>query len=165
MILHRYPSFNKPVKNKEELLFQVGCRLFTANPVFSQHTNGQKFKVCFLLFLKWNIYFYKHKHFKMERFMPSSGAFCATVFAPITFPPSNVLVFRQCSPEKLQLIAKGIVLDSNPDRIILKRVRLSGHPFKVNKRTAVVRYMFFNRGLFFIYFIIYFLFFRRYRVV
>lgn len=97
--------------------------------------------------------------------MPSSGAFCATVFAPITFPPSNVLVFRQCSPEKLQLIAKGIVLDSNPDRIILKRVRLSGHPFKVNKRTAVVRYMFFNRGLFFIYFIIYFLFFRRYRVV
>uniref|UniRef100_A0A1I8C088 Pre-rRNA-processing protein TSR1 homolog n=1 Tax=Meloidogyne hapla TaxID=6305 RepID=A0A1I8C088_MELHA len=125
MILHRYPSFNLPVKNKEELLFQVGCRLFTANPVFSQHTNGQKFK--------------------MERFMPSSGAFCATVFAPITFPPSNVLVFRQCSPEKLQLIAKGIVLDSNPDRIILKRVRLSGHPFKVNKRTAVVRYMFFNR--------------------
>nr|CAD2203053.1 unnamed protein product [Meloidogyne enterolobii] len=80
--------------------------------------------------------------------MPSSGAFCATVFAPITFPPSNVLVFRQCSPEKLQLIAKGIVLDSNPDRIILKRVRLSGHPFKVNKRTAVVRYMFFNREWF-----------------
>jgi pre-rRNA-processing protein TSR1 len=82
----------------------------------------------------------------MERFMPSSGAFCATVFAPITFPPSNVLVFRQNSQDKLQLIAKGIVLDTNPDRIILKRVRLSGHPFKVNKRTAVVRYMFFNRG-------------------
>ena len=79
--------------------------------------------------------------------MPTSGAFCATTFAPIIFPPVNVAVFRQNSADALELVAHGIVLDSNPDRIVLKRAVLSGHPCKVNKRSAVVRYMFFNRGL------------------
>jgi len=124
VVLTRHPSFKDPVKNKEQLIFQIGCRRFETNPLFSQHTNGRKFK--------------------MERFMPNKGAFCATFYAPITFPPSTVLVFRR-SQEKLQLIASGVVLDMNPDRIILKRVVLSGHPFKVNKRTAVIRYMFFNK--------------------
>jgi len=33
----------------------------------------------------------------------------------------------------------------NPDRIIAKRVVLSGYLFKVMKHSAVVRFMFFNR--------------------
>ena len=86
----------------------------------------------------------------MERFMPKEGQFCATFYAPITFPPATVLVFKKEGENSdaggLQLIASGIVLDMDPDRIVLKRVVLSGHPFKVNKRAAVVRYMFFNRG-------------------
>lgn len=71
----------------------------------------------------------------------------ATVFAPVIFPPSPVLAFHEDAKGKLRLVAFGGVLNLNPDRIVLKRVVLSGHPFRIYRRHAVVRYMFFNRGL------------------
>lgn len=85
----------------------------------------------------------------MERFMLSEGVFCASIFAPIIFPPSTVLVFKYDQHGILNFIASGNVLDINPDRIIIERIVLSGHPFKVNNRLAIVRYMFYNKGFFY----------------
>ncbi|VDK49588.1 unnamed protein product [Anisakis simplex] len=122
VVLKKHPSCKHPILNKQKLIFHIGYRRFEVKPIFSQHTNGDKFK--------------------MERFMPSHGAFVASFIAPIMYPPAPVLVFRE---DTKQFVASGGVLNINPDRIILKRVVLSGHPFKILRRHAVVRYMFFNR--------------------
>lgn len=49
-------------------------------------------------------------------------------------------------PDNLRITAWGSVLPVNgaSSRLIIKRVLLSGHPFKVHRRKAIVRFMFFN---------------------
>ncbi|PIK34033.1 hypothetical protein BSL78_29143 [Apostichopus japonicus] len=124
--IKRHFTSEEPIKSKERLIFQVGYRRFSACPIFSEHTVGNRQKY--------------------ERFLPKdTSVVVATVYAPICFPPSSVLVFKENSSGLHALVATGTTLGSNPDRIVVKRAVLSGHPFKIINRTAVVRYMFFNR--------------------
>ncbi|XP_035198759.1 pre-rRNA-processing protein TSR1 homolog [Oxyura jamaicensis] len=124
-LVRRHPTSGEPVRAKEELIFHCGFRRFRASPLFSQHTSADKHK--------------------LERFLRPDAALVVTVYAPITFPPASVLLFKQRSNGMHDLIATGSLLAVDPDRIIIKRLVLSGHPFKIFTKTAVVRYMFFNR--------------------
>ncbi|CAN7989115.1 unnamed protein product [Ixodes hexagonus] len=121
----RYPGFTEPIKSKERLVFHVGYRRFATCPIFSAHTNGDK-----------------HKY---ERFLRSDTVSVATMFAPIIFPPVSAVVFKEGPGGEHHLVGSGAVLGANPDRVVVKRAVLSGHPFKINRKSAVVRYMFFNR--------------------
>ncbi|KAL4223073.1 ribosome biogenesis protein tsr1 [Mactra antiquata] len=125
IVLRKSPDVSRPIKSKDKLIFQIGYRRFSACPIFSQHTNANKHK--------------------FERFLPQDTAVVATMYAPISFPPAPVLVFQERPFGGFELVAKGSLLSVDPDRIITKRVVLSGYPFKINKKSCVVRYMFFNR--------------------
>ncbi|XP_077397944.1 pre-rRNA-processing protein TSR1 homolog [Festucalex cinctus] len=125
LLVRRHPSNTEPIKSKEELVIHCGFRRFRASPIFSQHTSADKHK--------------------MERFLRPDAPTVVSVYAPITFPPTGVLLFKQRDDGVQDLVATGSLLSCDPRRIVLKRIVLSGHPFKINRRSAVVRYMFFNR--------------------
>ncbi|KAM9318836.1 pre-rRNA-processing protein TSR1 homolog [Pholidichthys leucotaenia] len=125
VLVRRHPSNTEPIRSKEELVFHCGFRRFRASPIFSQHTSADKHK--------------------MERFLRPDTPTVVSVYAPITFPPAGVLLFKQRDDGIQDLVAAGSLLSCDPQRVVLKRIVLSGHPFKINKRSAVARYMFFNR--------------------
>jgi pre-rRNA-processing protein TSR1 len=118
-----------PLKSKDRLIFNIGARRFSACPIFSQHTAGDK-----------------HKY---ERFFRPQTVVVASVYCPIVYPPTPVLVFNDDISKDGQichtLIATGTVHRVDPDRVVCKKVVLSGHPFKIHRRSAVIRYMFFDR--------------------
>jgi len=56
-----------------------------------------------------------------------------------------VMMFKpDLTTGKLRLIGKGSVSEENCNKIILKKIVLTGYPVKIQKKKAVVRYMFFN---------------------
>ncbi|KAJ8680319.1 hypothetical protein QAD02_016106 [Eretmocerus hayati] len=124
VLLKRTSNSDLPIKSKERLIFQCGFRRFSACPIFSQHTNGNKHK--------------------FERFFQPNSIAVASMFAPVHFPPCPVLCYLEKRDGSMELIATGSVLSVNPSRLVIKRVILSGHPFRVHKRSAVVRFMFYN---------------------
>ena len=115
-----------PVKSKDVLTIRCGWRTWQAKPVFSQN----------------NLNCDKHK---FERFMPQKGAFfAATFFGPVTYSPCPVLVFREREDRPRELVAVGSMIGADADRIVVKRVILTGYPVRVHKRHATVKYMFYN---------------------
>jgi len=118
------------IKSKDVLTFRCGWRTWKARPVFSQN----------------NLNCDKHK---FERFLPTGGAFfAASVFGPVTYTPCPVLVFREknlvAGVQKRELVAIGSMMGADADRIVVKRIILTGYPVRVHKRHATVKYMFYD---------------------
>jgi pre-rRNA-processing protein TSR1 len=119
-----------PIKSKDVLTFRCGWRTWKARPVFSQN----------------NLNCDKHK---FERFLPTGGAFfAASVFGPVTYTPCPILVFRErddaVGAQKRELVAVGSMMGADADRIVVKRIVLTGYPVRVHKRHATVKYMFYD---------------------
>ncbi|GEM09392.1 ribosome biogenesis protein tsr1 [Rhodotorula toruloides] len=142
--IQRNTENSDTVRSKDPLVLQQGFRRFAINPIFSQHTvrNGGRGS--------------NNVH-KFERFLRHGiNASIGTAYMPITFgsnSPSLLLRVpttsaddEHASPDQhVHLIGTGTLLSSDPTRITAKRVILTGHPFKVHKKTATIRYLFFNR--------------------
>ncbi|MCL4134959.1 UNVERIFIED_CONTAM: hypothetical protein GTU68_007725, partial [Idotea baltica] len=125
LVLKSHPLGHlRPIKAKERLVFHIGVRRFSNAPIFSEHSNGNKHK--------------------FSRFFHPGQTVVASMFAPVCYPPCPVSVYRERADGAQDLVASGSVLSADPNRIICKRTVLSGHPFKVNRKSAVIRYMFFN---------------------
>jgi len=120
----RHPTFEGIVKSKDPLIIHTGFRSLVARPIYSQPSPGNKHK--------------------FERFF-QAGRSIATIYGPIQYPPSPALFFRDNGPGHVpSLVATGTLQSVNPKRVVVKRIILTGSPYKINKRHATIRYMFFN---------------------
>lgn len=119
------------IKSKDAVVLHCGFRKFVIHPIYSANTRGGSNNV-----------------HKAERFLQQGRSTIATAYAPIQYGPAPVLMFKynenESADEFPTLIATGSLLNMDTKRIIAKKIVLTGHPFKINRKSAVIRYMFFN---------------------
>ena len=132
----RNTEFEGDIRSKDPLIVQLGFRRFAINPLWSQNTQGNGGKGAN------NV----HKFERYLRHGPTGSV--ATTYLPITFGSNVPAILFQIPPEgpsELNLVGTGSLLSVDPTRIVAKRIILTGHPYKVHKKTATIRYMFFNQ--------------------
>lgn len=146
----RNTEYESPIKSKDSLVLCLGPRRLRVRPIYSQHdlaNNGKRGTN--------NIH-------KFERYLRGGPGVVsvATIFGPVTFGGANVptILLRERtedgesgydqrgvgSAQMPHLVGMGSLLDADPTRINAKRIILTGHPFKVHKKTSTIRFMFFN---------------------
>lgn len=143
-------DYSKAIKSKEELIIQYGPRRFVINPQFSQgdNTPNDVHKYC--------------------RFLHPGQSAVATFMGPVVWGAVPALFFKRSAPgEKnksengdeddeenededesdlpLTLVGTGTALPPSTNRVIAKRIILTGHPYHIHKKIVTIRYMFFNR--------------------
>ncbi|KAL4202910.1 hypothetical protein AMTRI_Chr02g265850 [Amborella trichopoda] len=126
--IKKHASYDDPIKSKEALTFHVGFRQFSARPIFSSD----------------NLNSDKHK---MERFLHPGQFSVASIYAPISFPPLPLIALKERKGEASfgpSVAAIGSLRSIDPDRILLKKIILTGYPQRVSKSKAIVRFMFHN---------------------
>ncbi|KAF9010639.1 ribosome biogenesis protein tsr1 [Cyathus striatus] len=129
--VQRNTEYNGSVRSKDPLILCVGPRRLSVNPIYSQHTRGGGKG--------------PNNVHKFERYLRHSVTSVATIYGPVVYGKQPCVLLRQSSDSQApQLVATGSFLNPDTTRVIAKRIILTGHPFKVHKKTATVRYMFFN---------------------
>ncbi|KAI0256330.1 ribosome biogenesis protein tsr1 [Lactifluus subvellereus] len=129
--VQRNTEYEDPVRSKDPLILCVGPRRLRVKPIYSQYAQSGARGV-------------NNVH-KFERYLRHGDAYVATIYAPILFGYQPCALLRETpSANTPSLVAMGSLLNPDPTRINAKRIILSGHPFKIHKKTATVRYMFFN---------------------
>ncbi|KAF2281595.1 DUF663-domain-containing protein [Westerdykella ornata] len=129
LLSSEYPT---PIKSKTELIVQCGPRRLVINPLFSQAGNTP------------------NDVHKFDRYLHPGRSAIASFIGPVTWGNVPVLYFQRTAPSEdspassLKLVATGTSLPPSLSRVIAKRIILTGHPYKINKRIVTVRYMFFN---------------------
>ncbi|KAM1398258.1 hypothetical protein ACFX2I_015726 [Malus domestica] len=125
--IKKHDTYSAPIKSKDELIFHVGFRQFIARPIYSTDNMNSD----------------KHK---MERFLHPGRFSMASIYAPISFPPLPLIALKSSEgvAAPLTIAAVGALKCIDPDRIILKKITLTGYPQRVSKLKASVRYMFHN---------------------
>ncbi|KAJ1927284.1 Glycoside hydrolase 2 (Mannanase, beta-galactosidase) [Tieghemiomyces parasiticus] len=124
--IKRHRWHRRILKNNDPLIFSLGWRRFQSLPLFSIDDGARN---------------------RMLKYTPQHMHCLATFYGPLTAPGTGFCCVESVgrdsrySPE-FRITATGTVLDLDQSTYVVKKLKLTGVPEKIDRNTAVVRGMF-----------------------
>lgn len=122
--IKRHRWHKKILKTNDPLIFSLGWRRFQTMPIYSTTDSRTRNR--------------------MLKYTPEHMHCFATVYAPLIAPNTGFVCFNSFNPSNsgFRIAATGTVLSVDESTEIVKKLKLTGTPYKIFKNTAFIKDMF-----------------------